>query len=212
MNIWRKILGKSKKQYIDSLTISDWLANMSEAFTRTGSQLLTKNPASPSMLAHFTILNAISSTYNLLHFCPESHQNIGAIFKEFRLYYECLWQNCLLQERKSESDKIGKLYALVDISTCGLFNALFKENPNIKRLFEVATDENYYDSLRIVLKAYIHGDYSANLKARDFQDLTAKNIYFLSSRLSITMNRRNDQKLVNDLVKQVTDDLEKAIK
>src|SRR4030067_1755997 len=120
MEIWKRILGKGKSQVPDSLTTSDWLHNMSDVFLQCGVEVLQKNPSSPALLAYFTLLNSTISTYNILHLMPDTHSKVGEIFREFRLYYDCLWQNCLLERYNSESEKVSHLYAWVDLQFVGI--------------------------------------------------------------------------------------------
>ena len=60
------LFGKIFKRTPESLQLSDWLANMTEAFLRMGDDTLGRDKASPDMLVCFTLINATHTAHNLL--------------------------------------------------------------------------------------------------------------------------------------------------
>ncbi|EFI34810.1 hypothetical protein Dthio_PD2193 [Desulfonatronospira thiodismutans ASO3-1] len=154
------LFGKIFKRTPESLQLSDWLANMTEAFLRMGDDTLGRDKASPDMLVCFTLINATHTAHNLLHTDPRIASNIGPIYAELRAYYECLWQLILLHQYSTpdEHDKISRLCGDVALRLERTMESLFKSNPNVKRALSEATGAAYERVMVNAVNEYIHGE------------------------------------------------------
>lgn len=146
------------KKTRDSLAISDWLANMLDAFRPLGDEVLAGDKTSPNMLAMFTIVATTNTANNMLHQAPSLVSKIDKLYVELRCYYDSLWQLCLLIHAKSDSDveTIQNLYAFVDMRIRSTYESLFKQNPNIKNLLAEVVSDQYGQVLRECTPLYIH--------------------------------------------------------
>lgn len=146
------------KKTRDSLTISDWLANMLDAFRPLGDEVLAGDKTSPNMLAMFTIVATTNTANNMLHQAPSLVARIDKLYVELRCYYDSLWQLCLLIQAKSDSDveTIQNLYAFVGMRIRSIYESLFKQNPNIKNLFAEVVSDQYEQILDECTPLYIH--------------------------------------------------------
>lgn len=93
------------KRAPDALQVSDYFQNMNDAFLKVASEIFVDNKASIELLGFSTLLNTTSSANNILHSFPSVLSRIGPIYRELRVYYECLWQNILLTKYTSENDQ-----------------------------------------------------------------------------------------------------------
>lgn len=174
------IISRLFHRYPNALQVSDWLENIRDAFIERSSGLLDRNNSSPDMLVFFTLTNSTLSTNHILHQCPSILSSLGAVYREMRAYYECLWQLVLLGKYDSQGDqvKISKLYADVKIRTDRNIQTLFSDNPNIKRLLTSAFDNSYDSRLRDVIKEYIWGQHSDRTNTTD--DILHDNVEYLT--------------------------------
>jgi len=148
-----------------ALEVSDWLANMNDAFLAMAQREIDQRKSSPDMLVLFTLANASLSTNNVLHQSPAILPSICRVYAELRAYYECLWQLALLNRYPSpeEGQRIGKLYANTQIRTGIIIEQLFSKNRKIKELLSRAFDDSYDNRLREVIPVYISGRYGSDV-------------------------------------------------
>lgn len=195
----------------DALTVSDWLNNMCDAFTKRGLEIVEKSPSSPDMLVYFTLVNSTAGTYNTLHIAPRSVQDIGLIYREYRLYYECLWQLTLIAKYDTEKhrDKIAKLYGDVEFRTKAMLKTLFDENQGIGRLLRCVNANDYRRYLFDAVRMYIQGELPNILV--DIDDPLQANALALSNKLLKILDRRHIPVESEKLDAQVIEDTLKSL-
>lgn len=185
----------------NALQVSDWLENMQDAFIERSSGLLNRDNSSPDMLVFFTLMNSTLSTNHILHQCPSILSSLGAVYREMRAYYECLWQLVLLGKHDSRDDqvKISKLYADVKMRIDRNIQTLFSDNPNIKRLLASAFDNSYDTRLCDAVKEYVWGQHSDHMNTTN--DILHDNVESLTlSILRVTGLRQGYQASIKSIL------------
>ncbi|WP_028573615.1 hypothetical protein [Desulfonatronovibrio hydrogenovorans] len=154
------LFGSLFKRTPDALQLSDWLANMTEAFLRMGDDVLARDKSSPDLLVCFTLINTTHAAHNILHAAPRIAPQIGAIYAELRAYYECLWQLVLLHQYSThdDHDKISRLCGDVAFRIERTMAALFQSNPNVKQALSGTTGQAYTQVMASAVPEYIHGE------------------------------------------------------
>ena len=205
MGIWSRFFRKlDLRAYPDPLTISDWLENLFERLSQHGEKILDSDPKSPAMLSYFTLLSTIGSSRNTLHLIPESGRVIGRIFRELRLYYECLWQLTLLAKYGEEGQKIEYLYGMVEGDIRSIFDALFSANPRIAKLLRCVVDKSYHARLLDASNVYINAHPS--YQQTDDNRPLFENIMALATRVSAILSRQGMKVPKTALVDILSDD------
>ena len=180
MSIFNKFMEK-KPSVIE---MSDWLANMHDAFSERSKETLEGDFSSHNMLTWFTLLNTTQTTYNLMHKVPSISYVINNVYSEIRAYFDCLWQLYLLKKYESpeEQEKISKLAGSVHFSVEYILKSLFESNSRISKMLSKSVGDEYSDTMMSAVVKYIHGSYDINFKETDNQ--IVNNVIILSATIS----------------------------
>ena len=143
----------------DTFAALTWLQRMYDCFLQNGKEVLLTEPQSSRMLVYFTLTSTARNSFSVIRSVPQAALLIGDIFREFRLYYECLWQEYLLGKcgnEPSQIDKVKNLYGMVDYETVEALKSLFQDNPRVGKALKCVIQDSYYNKLMEACRDYIN--------------------------------------------------------
>lgn len=129
---------------------------MYKAFVKRSSEIETHSKDPVDRLVFFTLCNACKTASDVLQQCPYLINYGGPVYRELRVYYDCLWLVYLMNKFKGVSvTDVAKLEEVVSLNADDNLEGYFDSNPHAKTLLQCAAGKSYKNTFNARVNTYL---------------------------------------------------------